>query len=785
MEGNNIMAKVTPKTEDQVRDEAKTILGFDKQETKVQQGTGQITTFNQLGFKGVINKPDGWYLPDDLNAPAIILETKSEAENISLEKWANELFKNCNIVLSKYKQVVGILYNGIDVRVFLNNSELPDAAPMLQNKTYYLSLFTKNVIDKQRIYNLTKKINDCLHIDFGIKNLYHRMIFTACALVGKRYGAILIKGMGFTLMKNSILSTLSKSLEDDRKQNLKLDILIEVYAEIKMNNTTNQEAIDNFIEWVSEISDCVNSDYWNGEDVMGIFFNEFNRYKKKSESGQVFTPDHITSFMYRLINVNKNDRVLDAACGSGAFLVKAMCNMIKESGGVKTKKASDIKKTQLFGIEFDREIFALACANMLIHKDGKTNLEQLDSRSQEACDWIKSKQVTKVLMNPPFESKYGCLTIVGNVLKNVPEHTKCAFILPDKKLEKDKKGPKLLKHSTLEKIIKLPEKVFSEGVTTSIFIFEAGVPQNGKEIFACYIEDDGLETVKNQGRQDIKDRWQAIEDEWVEIIRKQSGNDTIQWIKPAEHLSYQMPEKKFEIRDEDFTKTMMDYLMFQEDIDVKDFGEKLLARVLYSSSVKFQNDCISIMIKSEKNTTLTKLQPVRSQLKLTKRDVEKWKVYKIKDVFPEIVKPTVYHTREVRENPNGIPYVVRSKFNNGIKYNVERPVGNVNPAKVISFGAENATFFYQKEEWVSGRDMYYIDTRSIDEYACLFITSCLQPIAEKYSYNYGMFPNLLKEEIIKLPSDANGAPDYVYMEKYMRVVESGAYNVIRCLTAVQ
>lgn len=55
------------------------------------------------------------------------------------------------------------------------------------------------------------------------------------------------------------------------------------------------------------------------EDVMGIFFNEFNRYKKKSESGQVFTPDHITSFMYRLIEVNQNDKVLDAACGSGAF----------------------------------------------------------------------------------------------------------------------------------------------------------------------------------------------------------------------------------------------------------------------------------------------------------------------------------------------------------------------------------------------------------------------------------------------------------------------------------
>ena len=50
------MAKVSYKTEDQVRDGAKITLGFDKTEAKVQQGTGQITTFNQLGFKGVMEK---------------------------------------------------------------------------------------------------------------------------------------------------------------------------------------------------------------------------------------------------------------------------------------------------------------------------------------------------------------------------------------------------------------------------------------------------------------------------------------------------------------------------------------------------------------------------------------------------------------------------------------------------------------------------------------------------------------------------------------------------------
>ena len=475
---NNKMAtKIEHRTEDQVRDSAKLILGFDAIEDKIKQGTGQITTFNQLGFKGINDKPDGWYLPEDHNIPAIVLETKSETEDISLQKWVDELIKNCNIVATKYTQVVGILYNGVDIRVFKNNIEETETSTTLQNKSYYISLFTKNTIDKQRIYNLTKKINDCLHTEFGIKNLYHRMIFTACALVAKRYEAILIKGMSFSLMKTSILSTLNKSLEDSKKQNMKLELLTEVYGDIKMNNHSNQEAIDNFISWVSEISECVNSDYWNGEDVMGIFFNEFNRYKKKSESGQVFTPDHITSFMYRLIEVDQNDRVLDAACGSGAFLVKSMCNMIKESGGLKSKKASEIKDAQLFGIEFDREIFALACANMLIHKDGKTNLEQLDTRSQEACAWIKSKSykrnkkgefekdengnlvlannhITKVLMNPPFERKYGCMQIVQNVLDNVPTHTDCAFILPDKKLEKDfvdkKFGNKVLKNHSLK-----------------------------------------------------------------------------------------------------------------------------------------------------------------------------------------------------------------------------------------------------------------------------------------------------------------------------------------------
>ena len=94
-------------------------------------------------------------------------------------------------------------------RVFKNNVEVNDVSDVLQDKEYYIALFTKNTIDKQHIYNLTKRINDCLHTEFGIKNLYHRMIFTACALVAKRYEAILVKGMSVSLMKTSILLLIS------------------------------------------------------------------------------------------------------------------------------------------------------------------------------------------------------------------------------------------------------------------------------------------------------------------------------------------------------------------------------------------------------------------------------------------------------------------------------------------------------------------------------------------------------------------------------------------------
>ena len=382
--------------------------------------------------------------------------------------------------------------------------------------------------------------------------------------------------------------------------NGKLNFLIEEYNKVVPSVKDNTEALDKIIDNICEIAELVNSEYWNGEDVMAIFFNEFSRYRKKKEMGQILTPDHVTSFMYRLIDVNQDDRILDAACGTGAFLVKSMCNMMREAGGYSSAKSKSIRIRSLFGIELDRRVFALACANMLIHKDGKTNLEQLDSRYELASTWIKSKGITKVLMNPPYERKYGCIKIVENVLNSVPSGTLCAFILPDKKLEKDN-GWKILKRHTLKTIVKMPEDLFfGVGVTTSIFVFETGTPQGDKDIIGYYIKDDGLETVKNKGRQDVKNRWAGKEDYWIKAI--QNGDDwkykTRQIIHPSQFcLSYQIPEKPVEIYEEDFIKTIMDYEMFKRGINVKNFGENLMNRVLYSASVKQKGHAVMISME--------------------------------------------------------------------------------------------------------------------------------------------------------------------------------------------
>lgn len=601
---------LTYKTEDEVRDEARILLNLTNNEDKTKFGVGQLTSFSSLDnyyFKGISKRPDGWYFPNDIQKTAIILETKASNELLD-EKNENQIKEYIKITQRKYKKVVGILYNSNEAIVY-KNDVVYSATNQLFDKNYYLKLFNNIQIDIDKIQSCTININEILHHKFVMQNLTQRMIFTACALVADRKGANLenLKDLSFSLLKSQIIEILEKSYSEEMRSNEKLKIIKEQYQKITCDKENDINAIGDFIDNVIQISKYIQSNDWQGEDVMAIFFNEFNRYlPKKPDYGQVFTPDNVVSLMYRLIEANYKDKILDAACGSGAFLVKAMGNMTREVGGITNdKEVKKIQNEKLFGVEISKDLFILACANMLIHKDGKTNLIQADSRDKEVCDWIKSKNITKVLMNPPYEKKYGVMGIVENVLNNVSEGAMCAFLLPDNKLEISRKTVErwLKKHSLL-KIIKLPDNTFTgkASVNVSIFIFKAHEPQKEKEIFACWIKEDGLETVKNKGRQDIKGKWKnELEDYWYNIIYKQSGNETCQWLKPSENLSYKMPETPFEISENDFRKVVLDYMLFERGIDKKEFEKTILEKVLYESDIIVEDKTIKITLKDEED----------------------------------------------------------------------------------------------------------------------------------------------------------------------------------------
>lgn len=592
-------------SEDKVRDRAKAILGFYDSNEAI-SGTGQTTTFKQLlGIntnEGGNLKPDGWYLPRDFGKTAIILETKAlDDKSRELEENKNQLFKYIEVLRKKYNKTIGILYNGEDVLVYNDKLKQIKEVNELFNKEYYLKYFNRIPIDTDFIKTCTININELLHHQFIMQDLTHRMIFTACALVAHKKGANLenFKNLSFSLLKSRIIEVLENSYSEEKRTNEKLNIIKEQYNKITCHKDEVKESMAKFIDNVIKISKFIESDAWNGEDAMEIFFNEFNRYlPKKPDYGQVFTPKHIVSLMYNIIGVTRKDRVLDAACGSGSFLVKAMGEMISEAGGRENEKAVlEICNERLFGIEISKDLFTLACANMLIHKDGKTNLIQADSRDKEVCEWIKSKNITKVLMNPPYENKYGVYEIVENVLNNVLENAMCAFLLPDNKLEVGRKrAERWLKKHSLLKIIKLPD-IFAGKASSSvsIFIFKAHEPQRDKKIFACHIKEDGLETVKNKGREDTKGKWdKELAPYWLDVIYKTSGDESCQWLDPKEHLSYQMPQAPFEITQKDFKKVVLDFMLFEKGIDKKDFEKVMLESVLYDSQIKFENSKISI-----------------------------------------------------------------------------------------------------------------------------------------------------------------------------------------------
>lgn len=287
---------------------------------------------------------------------------------------------------------------------------------------------------------------------------------------------------------------------------------------------------------ISRIETNIFKPFQNDEkqDILGKAYKIFLKKAGKIDNKNIIlTPDHIKSLMVQLARLNENDVVLDTCAGTGGFLMEAMEVLIRLANNNETK-IDEIKEKQLIGFEVDSVLFALACSNMFLHGDGRTNLlfrssllddkneNIINNKDKDLLNYIKSLRPTKCIINPPYENN-NSIKFTLQALKYLEPNGKLIIIMPTPTLTQNQNGitKDILKIAKLDFKIKMPFNLFSEQkrtVNTSIFGFTKTPHNHDDEVMFYNLEEDGLVSIQHKGRIDKYNKWEAIRDSILESV---------------------------------------------------------------------------------------------------------------------------------------------------------------------------------------------------------------------------------------------------------------------------
>ena len=225
-------------------------------------------------------------------------------------------------------------------------------------------------------------------------------------------------------------------------------------------------------------------------DVMGEMYSEFLKYAlgDGKELGIVLTPPYITKMMAEILDIDKDNRVMDLATGSAGFLISAMQIMIENAnenyakGSSKAiKKIDEIKRNQLLGVELNAEMYTLAATNMILRGDGSARIEH-GSAFNRPDKLYSNFKADRILLNPPFTFEENGMPFIAYGLDRMAKSGLGAIIIQDSagSGKAVKSNQKILKSHTLLASIKMPVDLFVPvaGVQTSIYIFKAHEPHD-------------------------------------------------------------------------------------------------------------------------------------------------------------------------------------------------------------------------------------------------------------------------------------------------------------------
>lgn len=523
------------------------------------------------------------------------------------------------------KRIVAILAEteGDNICVWYGQSVIIDDDHQIIEETKlksfeeYEEICFGKVNDKIKVIDSIKTLNEKLHSD-GVNEKLRSQFVGTCLLALKN-------GLVYENIKETINPKTGKPLKAESVviNNIK-DILEGLLTKSGSINKASKLAIlnnkvldDQDVQSLTykELSDIlkfidvnivpfINDKNTAGQDLLNLFFTTFNKYVGKSDKNQAFTPDHICSFMSKVVGVNKNSRVLDPCCGSGAFLVRAMTDAMDDCETEDEREK--VKQEQIFGIEYEAGAFGLASTNMLIHGDGNSNVVQ-DSLFNKG-KWIEDNNINVVLMNPPYNAtKKFCnpdytknwdskkkedpskgFHFVEWVAKQVSSHCKMAVLLPmqaaigsSNDVKEFKK--KMLDNYTLDAVFSLPIEIFYPGAAAvavcMVFDLSQKHEKANKETFFGYYRDDKFTKRKGLGRIELTDDkgnslWSKTEELWLDLYKNKKKVPGLSVMKKIgwndEWLAEAYMETNYSNLDSDsFEKTIRDYYSYI----IKDGGE--------------------------------------------------------------------------------------------------------------------------------------------------------------------------------------------------------------------
>ena len=152
---------------------------------------------------------------------------------------------------------------------------------------------------------------------------------------------------------------------------------------------------------------------------------------------------------------------------------------------------------------------------------------------------------------------------------------------------------------------------------------------------------------------------------------------------------------------------------------------------------------------------------------MNKIDTSKWGKFIVGELFDcETTKGIASKNDLVEGN---IPYVTRSAENNG-KSGYCGNADRIVKGNCITIGAEGFTAFYQENDFVAGNKVYALRHRNLNNVNALYICTVLNKLSCLYSFNNARILDKIKQEVISLPIDNNGEPDWQYMENYIKEI---------------